>query len=253
MTYEHVSLTTDDGVAHLTLERSQTSNAFDLPFAVEFRAAIAEIASDPEVTVVVITGSGRRFCAGGDVPSMLKASDVASYLLELATVLDGALQDLALLTKPVVCGVQGAVAGAGLGLMLSADVIIAHRDTKFLTAYAGIGLTPDCGVSYLLPRAIGQQRALELALTGRVLSAEEALSWGLVNQVVESDAGEHAADVARKLAAGPAQAFGETRRLLRKSWSASRAESGSDEAHTISRMSRSPQAAKLLADFGVDR
>ncbi|MEO6470539.1 MAG: enoyl-CoA hydratase/isomerase family protein [Aeromicrobium sp.] len=252
MTYESLSLSVDHGVAHLRLERPHASNAFDLPFAREFCDAVEEISSDPMTVAVAITGAGKRFCAGGDVDSMVREGDVEAYLLELATVLDGALQILAQLCKPVVAGVQGAVAGAGLGLMLCADLIVADRSTKFLTAYAGIGLTPDCGVSYLLPRAIGQQRALELALTGRVLNSDEALSWGLINRVVESDAGDHAVDLARELAAGPSQALGETRRLLRQGWAATRAESGASEAQMIARISRTPDAVRLLSDFGAN-
>jgi enoyl-CoA hydratase/carnithine racemase len=111
---------------------------------------------------------------------MVTAPDRASYVHELAATFEAGLRRLSELPVPVVAAVHGAVACAGLAVVLNCDVVIAARSTKFLMAYSAVGLTPDCGVSYLLPRAVGQQRALELALTGRTLSAEEAMAWGLV-------------------------------------------------------------------------
>ena len=119
--------------------------------------------------------------------SFAAADDRATYLHTLATELEAQLRRLSELPKPVVAGVHGAVAGAGLALVLHADVVVAGESTKFVMAYSAIGLTPDCGVSYLLPRAIGQQRALELAVGGKVLNAEEARDWGLVTEVVDDD------------------------------------------------------------------
>jgi 2-(1,2-epoxy-1,2-dihydrophenyl)acetyl-CoA isomerase len=150
----------------------------------------------------------------------------------------------------VVAGVHGAVAGAGLALVLNADLVVAGESTKFVMAYTAIGLTPDCGVSYLLPRAIGQQRALELAVSGRVLNAEEARDWGLVTEVVDDDqVARRTAEVARALASGPARAFGETKRLIRSSWDVSRADNAKDEADTIGRMVTSDDAESLIRQF----
>lgn len=238
-----------DGLARLTLNRPEASNSVDLPTAEVFKTAVERAAADETVSVVLVTGNGKRFCAGGDVSSMVSAKDRPAYLLELAHVLDGALQRLATLDKPVVAAVQGAVAGAGLGLMLSADVIVAERSTKFLTAYSAIGLTPDCGVSYLLPRAIGQQRALQLALTGRVLDGDEACEWGLVTEVVDDRAKERAEEIATQLASGPTFAYAQTRRLIRSSWDVTREQSGSDEARTIAEAVASPAATELIKRF----
>lgn len=146
MTENSILYDVHDGLARLTLNRPEASNSMDLPTAEAFKTAVERAAADEKVRVVLVTGNGKRFCAGGDVGSMASAENRPAYLLELALVLDGALQRLATLDKPVVAAVQGAVAGAGLGLMLSADVIVAERSTKFLTAYSAIGLTPDCGV-----------------------------------------------------------------------------------------------------------
>ena len=246
---DNVLFDVQDGIGRLTLNRPEASNAVDLPTAVAIGAAADSAATDESVRVVLVNGNGKRFCAGGDVSSMVVADDRAGYLLELANELDSALQRLAALDKPVVAAVQGAVAGAGLGLMLSADIIIAERSTKFLTAYAGIGLTPDCGVSYLLPRAIGQQRALQFALTGRVLDGDEACEWGLVTEVVDGEARRRAEDIARLLATGPTFAYGQTRRLIRSSWDFTRQHSGADEARTISAAVDSPEAVELIEKF----
>jgi 2-(1,2-epoxy-1,2-dihydrophenyl)acetyl-CoA isomerase len=238
-----------DGVAHIRLNRPEASNAVDLPTAHELVSAVTVAGDDDGVRAVLVTGAGKRFCAGGDVASMLASDDQPAYLLDLAGVLDGALQSLAALEKPVVAAVQGAVAGAGLAVMLSCDLVVAEAGTKFVFAYPGVGLTPDCGVSWLLPRAVGQQRALELALTGRVLEAPTAQEWGLVTEVVVSDATSRAQELAGALAAGPSYAFGQARRLLRSSWESTRAGVGSEEARTIAVAVQTPDAERALTAF----
>jgi 2-(1,2-epoxy-1,2-dihydrophenyl)acetyl-CoA isomerase len=239
----------DGAVGRIVLERPQAANSFDLPAARAFGAAV-EQAEATTVRAVSLTARGPRFCAGGDVASFVAADDRARYLRTLATELEAHLRRLSELPKPVVAGVHGAVAGAGLAFVLNADLVVAGESTKFVMAYPAIGLTPDCGVSYLLPRAIGQQRALELALSGRVLDAEEARDWGLVTEVVDDDQVRgRTADVAGALASGPAQAFGETKRLIRSSWGASRADNAQDEADTIGRMVASDDADRLIQQF----
>lgn len=225
-----------DGVARITLARPRRANAVDLPTAEALAEAVTLAGSSPDVRVVLVAGEGPRFCAGGDVAAMAAADDMAAAVLELASRADAGLQALDALEKPVVARVQGVVAGAGLAVLLAADVVVCARSTRFVPAYAGVGLTPDCGLSWLLPRAVGQQRALEYLLTGRELDAEEAHRWGLVTTVVDDESLESAAaEVVRSLADGPAFALGQTRRLVRSSWSTSRADAGADEALTISR------------------
>lgn len=186
--YTGIRYTVADSVARITLARPEVSNSVDLPTARSIAAAVQSAGADDSVRAVLVDADGPRFCAGGDVASMAASDDQATYLLDLANAFDGALQRLAALQKPVVAAVQGAAAGAGLATVLACDVVVAARGTKFLTAYAGIGLTPDCGLSYLLPRAVGQQRALELALTGRVLSADEAVTISRAVDTPESQA-----------------------------------------------------------------
>ena len=244
-----LNLTICDGVAHLEMTRPEQSNSFDLPAARAFAEAVRAVELDDGVRVVLLTGAGKRFSAGGDVSSMTAAQDQSAYLHELADTLDGALQRLDSLPKPVVVAVQGAVAGAGIGLMLTGDLIVAERATKFVTAYAGVGLTPDCGVSWLLPRAVGQQRALLLTLTPLAIDGDQALSWGLVSEVVDRDAVGRAHEIASSLAAGPSRALGQARRLQRSSWSVDRATSGADESRTIAKAVTTPEAKALLETF----
>lgn len=238
-----------DGVGRLVLARPEQSNSFDLPAARDMALAVEAVSVD-EVLAITLTAEGKRFCAGGDVTSFLASDDAPAYLLELANVLEGALRDLADLSKPVVAGVRGAVAGAGLAVMLSADVIVASRATKFVMAYPGIGLTPDCGVSYLVPRAVGQHRALDFALTGRVLSADEALDWGLVTYVVDDEQVEaKVAEIARTWADSAPAALGQARRLIRSSWDTSGPEQGADESATIAAAVAGAEAQRLVAAF----
>ncbi|MGI5242261.1 enoyl-CoA hydratase/isomerase family protein [Dactylosporangium sp. CA-139066] len=237
------------GVGRICLNRPEASNSVDLDTARALGRAVTAAAAD-DVKAVLLVGAGKRFCAGGDVRSFVDAAQPSAYLHELASVLGSELGRLADLPKPVVAGVHGAVAGAGLAFVLHADIVVAGRSTKFLMAYAGVGLTPDCGVSYLLPRAVGLQRALDLALTGRVLTAEEALDWGLVTEVVDDDVvHERAAELAGRLASGPAHALGQAKRLIRSSYEVTRERSVADEASTIAAAVSTEEAQRLVGQF----
>lgn len=246
---ETVDLAIREGIAHLTLTRPESANAFDLPTATAFGQAVDQIADSSDVRAVVLSGQGKRFCAGGDVASFDAADDPQAYIRELADVLDGAMQRFAALPVATVVAVQGAAAGAGLSVMLGADVIVAARSTKFVTAYASIGLTPDVGLSWLLPRAIGQVRALDLLLTGRVLDGPTALDWGLVTELTDDDPLVRAQEIAATIASGPAQALGQARRLVRNAWSTSRSEAGDDESRTIADRVGTEEAQELIGAF----
>lgn len=241
-----VELTVADGVGHIELNRPEASNTIDMAVATGLREAVAAVAADDSVRAVLLTGAGKRFCSGGDIGSFVDEPD--GFLQQLADEAGAAVMALEDLDTPVVTAVQGAVAGGGLGIMLGGDVIIAQEGTKFVFAYPSIGLTPDCGVSYLLPRAIGQQRALAFALSGRPMSADDALAQGLVAEVVE-DAVGRAREVATSMAKGASGAFGDSRRLLRSSWTRDRATSAADEAATLSRRGQGEEARALFAQF----
>ena len=203
-------------VAHLTLVRADAANTINLQFGREFLAAAFAIEEASSVRAVLLTAEGKNFCFGGDLKAMIAAgSDVGAYLSELTTNLHAGMTHLARLDAPVIAAVNGTAAGGGLGLVLAADLAIAARSAKFAPAYTGVGLTPDAGCTFLLPRAVGYKRAMELLLTNRVLDAQQALDWGLVNQVVEDQSlAQTAAALAARLAAGPIGAFGAVKRLL---------------------------------------
>lgn len=237
-----------EGVARIELNRPDAANSLDFDLARDLQAAVDRVAGDDTVRAVLVTGAGKRFCAGGDVGSFVDAADPTAYLHQLATEADAAVRALTDLAKPVVAAVHGAVAGAGLAIMLSCDLVVAGPATKFVFAYPSIGLTPDCGVSWLLPRAVGQQRALSFALSGRALAAEEALGWGMVSELADDHLGR-GRELAASLASGPAGALGATRQLLRTGWDLDRAAVGALEASSISERVTTDEARPLIDRF----
>ena len=204
-----------DSIAFLTFARPEAANTLNLQFGREFLAAAFAVEAAP-VRAVVMTGQGKNFCFGGDLKGMVASgADVRAYLSELTTNLHAGMALLARLDAPVIAAVNGTAAGAGLGLVLAADLAVAARSAKFVPAYTAVGLTPDAACTFLLPRAVGYKRAMELFLTNRMLDAQQALDWGLVNQVVEDEKlTETASALAARLAAGPVGAFGAVKRLL---------------------------------------
>jgi 2-(1,2-epoxy-1,2-dihydrophenyl)acetyl-CoA isomerase len=212
---------------------------------------VASIAESEEVRSVLVHGAGPRFCGGGDLKAMLASDDRLTYVRTLAVELDLAFQDLAALSIPVVAAVHGSVAGAGLALMLSCDIIVAASDTQFVPAYPGVALTPDCGLSWLLPRAIGQQRALAFLLRNEHVNASVAEEWGLVASVVSpEDLEPESYQTARALAEGPAWAFGQTRDLVRRSFESSRADAGVREADVVTAAANHSDARERMERFG---
>jgi 2-(1,2-epoxy-1,2-dihydrophenyl)acetyl-CoA isomerase len=238
-----------DGVAHLWLARAQSANSFDLELGRAFLAAAFEVQA-ARARVVLMRGEGKNFCFGGDLKAMVSAgADVRAYLTELTTHLHAGIALLARLDAPVIAAVQGSAAGAGLGLVLAADLAIAARSARFAPAYLGVGLTPDASCTFLLPRAVGSKRAMELLLTNRVLDAAEALDWGLVNQVVDDERlAETAEGWAARLAAGPTGAFGALKRLLGESQPGLEAQLAR-ESDTIAARGASGEGREAIAAF----
>lgn len=178
------------------------------------RDAIAEVGADPDIRAVVLTGSGKAFCAGQDLGEHAQAlrSDAAHALDTVDEHYNPIVLGLATMPKPVIAAVNGLCFGAGLGFALACDLRIASSKAKFGTAFTAIGLTCDSGLSVTLARAVGAARASELVLRANTFTAEDALTWGIVGQVVEPDdlAGETAA-LAAKLADGPTLAYAEAK------------------------------------------
>jgi 2-(1,2-epoxy-1,2-dihydrophenyl)acetyl-CoA isomerase len=245
-----VRLEIRDHIAYLTLARPDAANTMNLQFGREFLAAAFAIEAATTVRAVVLTGQGKNFCFGGDLKGMMASgADVGAYLRELTTNLHAGMALLARLDAPVIAAVNGTAAGAGLGLVLAADLAIAARSSKFAPAYTGVGLTPDAGCTFLLPRAVGYKRAMDLFLTNRVLDAQQALDWGLVNQVVEDEnLAAHAAALAARLAAGPVGAFGAVKRLLAEAVPGFEAQLAR-ESRSISSRGMSPEGSEGITAF----
>jgi 2-(1,2-epoxy-1,2-dihydrophenyl)acetyl-CoA isomerase len=217
---EPVLFERDGDVATIRLNRPDRLNAVDAEVAPLLLDACRRAEREEGIRALVLAGEGRAFLAGGDLNAFHEAGDAAPELVRgLIGLLEETVQVLDRLRMPIVARVQGAVAGAGMSLMLAADVIVAADDTKLAFAYTSIGTTPDGGLSWSLPRAVGMHRAMEIALLGEPIDAQRALALGLVTKVVpRAELDEETAKVAARLAAGPTQAFARTRELLRNSW-----------------------------------
>ena len=211
--------TTDAGVRTITLDRPERLNAVNPRLAAELPVALADAAADDAVRVVVLTGAGRGFCAGLDLqdPALLDDTRRAGRLDDLGWVGRWVLA-LAACEKPIVAAVNGPAAGAGFGLALGADLRLVSAAATLSAGYVRIGLSPDAGVSYHLPRLVGLGVATDLLLTGRDVAAEEALRLGLATAVVPADGfAAVVAAYAARLAEGPPVAHALTKRLLRAS------------------------------------
>ncbi|MBM3361077.1 MAG: enoyl-CoA hydratase [Betaproteobacteria bacterium] len=205
----------DGGIVHLRFNRPAALNSIDLAMASAFHQACRELAQDDSVRVVVLGGEGRAFMAGGDLPSM--QADPVGGSTALIAQMHPALEILAGLRAPVIASVHGAVAGAGLGVALAADLVIAAQGTRFSLAYPRIGTSPDCSTSWGLVRWVGMRKAMEIALLSDSLDADEALRIQLVNRVVPAD--ELAAQTqaaAQRIAQGAPIALGHLKALLRQ-------------------------------------
>ncbi|HEY6484685.1 MAG TPA: enoyl-CoA hydratase/isomerase family protein [Steroidobacteraceae bacterium] len=250
MSTPSIQVETRGAVALVKLNRPDSANTLNLETAMDLLAAAMTCARNPAVRAVVLTGAGRHFCFGGDLRSIAaKAPAMDAYLRELTGYLHLAISHFVRMDAPVIAAVNGTAAGAGVGLVAMADLAVCGRSSKFNLAYTGVGLTPDAGTSFLLPRAVGAKRAMELLLLNRALSADEALSWGLVNQVVEdSRLLDTAIAIAERLADGPAHAFGKTKRLLAHSLGAFESHMVL-ESETISTQSVTAEGAEGIAAF----
>jgi 2-(1,2-epoxy-1,2-dihydrophenyl)acetyl-CoA isomerase len=236
-------------VAHLMFARPQVANTMDLQFGRDFLASALAIESSG-ARAVVISGQGKNFCFGGDLKGMVSSgADVQTFLSELTTNLHAGLALFTRLNAPVIAAVTGTAAGAGLGVVLAADIAIAEQTAKFVPAYTAVGLTPDAGCTFFLPRAIGYKRAMEMLLMNRVLDATEALTWGLVNQVVgDGQVVEAALALAARFADGPHTAFGGVKRLLSDSQPGYEAQLAR-ESRLITAQGASAQAREGIAAF----
>ncbi|MDQ8046041.1 MAG: enoyl-CoA hydratase-related protein [Solirubrobacteraceae bacterium] len=235
----------DRGIATLPVATSMTAE-----WLRQFRDDATALATLDGVRVVVLAAEGRFFNLGGDLPSMAQTEDPGAVLRELAGTLHEGVLALSTVGVPVIARVQGPAAGAGMSLVLGADLAIASESASLTMAYTGVGLSPDGGASWLLPRIVGARRASELILTNRTLTAAEALDLGILTQVVPADELDDAVDaLAAKLAAGPTASYAASKRLLSTSPDNDLATQLALEGESIAAMAASPTGREGVAAF----
>jgi len=218
MTYESILVSAADGVARIALNRSDRLNSFTRAMHAELRDALDKLG---DARVLVLTGMGRGFCAGQDLNDRAVAPGEAVDLGEtVEESWNPLIRKLASLPQPVIARVNGVAAGAGANIALACDLVIAAKSAKFIQSFSALGLIPDSGGSWHLPRLVGQARALGLALTGEPLPAEKAAEWGLIWKAVEDEQLDAEVDaVAAKLAALPPLGLAAIKNIIRTSGS----------------------------------
>lgn len=242
------------GVARITLNRPDKMNSFIAPMHAALRDALETIQNDTAIRVLVITGAGRAFCAGQDL-----ADDEMQFVPgepppDLGRVVERYYKPLVMqlnrLRVPTIAAVNGVAAGAGASIAMACDLVIASDKASFLIPFSKIGLIPDTGASWHLPRAVGQARAMGLALTARKLSAQQAADWGLIWETVAADAFEaHVTEVAEQLAIMPTRALVETREAIKSAGDRTLEAHLSFEAEMMARLGRSDDYIEGVAAF----
>jgi len=221
MTYESIQFKIENGIALLTLSRPDRLNSFTQAMHLEVRDALDKLQADRSVRVLVLTGAGRGFCAGQDLSD--RAVDPGAPSVDLGESVEKFYAPLVLTLKnlpmPVICAVNGVAAGAGANLALACDIVLAAKSASFIEAFSKLGLIPDTGGTWHLPRLIGHARAMGLALLGEKLSAEKAEEWGLIWRCVPDEAlmGEALA-MAEHFAAAPTKGLAFTKRAIQASY-----------------------------------
>ena len=221
MDYETLNFDVAGSIAMITLNRPDDANALNLTMAEELLAVSIACSSNSDIRAVVLTGEGKLFCGGGDLNEFKQAGDEKeALLLRMATILHAAIIRFSNMDSPLIVAVNGTAGGGGFSLLLSGDYVLASNKAKFVSAYTASGLTPDGSSTFFLAKHVGLLRAKELMFTNRVLTAQEAFEWGLVNKVVEADQlSNEAQAMAKNFASGPTKAFGRLKRLMQTAYS----------------------------------
>lgn len=255
MPYTHILFEIQEHVAYLTLNRPQARNAIHRELATELMQVALECDTNPDVRVVVLSGAGNIFCVGGDIKSFAaQGEQLPAYLHETTTYLHSAISCLMRMNAPVIAAVEGSAAGGGMSLACACDLVVAGASARFTAAYTRIGLTPDGSLTYVLSRLTGIRRALELILTNRTLSAEEAHQWGIITAVVPDGTVQEQAEIlARQLAQGATLAFGATKRLLHQGMIESLETQMMHESRSIAAMATSADAQEGISAFLAKR
>lgn len=252
ITYEMV-----DSVARIQLAHSGAHNSLDQPMGAALRTAAERAAKDAasgDAKVVVVSAQGRVFSVGGDLGDFAAAEDRGAAVKATADGLHAGLATLRALEVPVVSVIHATAAGGGLGIALVGDIVIAAAEAKLVMAYTASGLTPDCGLTSVIPNRLTWARAMDLALTNRVLTGAEAADWGLVSRAVPAAELDDAVDaVVSSLRDGPAGAFAETKRLMAEAEDRTFADQLDHEAATISRAIGAPEGVEGVDAFLAKR
>ena len=248
---ELILYTVDNGIATITFNRPQVMNALDPETIVAFRAVCERAELDAPARVVVLRGAGPAFLAGGDVASFkANLADFSVKVIELAGEMHRGILALRRAPKPVIASVHGAVAGAGMSIMMACDLIVAAEGTQFNMAYSRIGTSPDGGASWFLPRLVGYQKAMEMLLLADTLDVAEMQAMGVIHRVVAAAELEAATlKLAQRLAAGPARAYAETKGLLNSELNQILSEQLDAEAQAFSRCAAHADFAEGVTAF----
>ncbi len=253
MKMEYTTLLFDvrDHVAHITLNRPDAANSINEEMGKDLMHAALRCDEDPEIRAVLISGSGKIFSGGGDLKAFsAKGNQLPYYIKEITTYLHAAMSRFTRMDAPVVAALHGAVAGAGMSIAIACDIVIAAETTRFTVAYTRAGLVPDGSSTYFLPRIVGLKRALELTLTNRIFSAQEALQWGLITRVVpDNELLAQARAVAVQLANGPTRAYGISKRLLHSGWTETLETQMENESQAIANSARTRDAREGITAF----
>jgi 2-(1,2-epoxy-1,2-dihydrophenyl)acetyl-CoA isomerase len=255
MRYEAITLDTTGGVATITLNRPDAFNALNLTLGRELLSVVIELDEEPAVRCIVLTGAGKAFCGGGDVKDFTdNLPRVGALIKELTTYVHGAVSRLVRTPKPVLTAVNGVAAGGGFSLAIAGDLVLAAESARFTMAYSRIAATPDGSSTYWLPRLVGLRRATELFYTNRVLTAREALEWGLVSRVVpDAELREATRRLAEELAQGPTLALGRGKLLFHAATTESLETQMELESQSIARSGHSEDFAEGVRAFVAKR
>lgn len=219
MTYNTILFDRENGVGRITLNRPDRLNSFTVEMHEEVACALSVVENDDEIRCLLLTGAGRGFCAGQDLSDRAVAPGSASVDLgeSVEKRYNPLVRRLSKLPKPAICAVNGVAAGAGANIALACDIVLAARSARFIESFSNIGLVPDSGGSWILPRLVGQARALGLALTGEPISGETAEQWGLIWRAVDdAELMTAATAMAEKFAIGPTRGLARTKQAIRQ-------------------------------------
>lgn len=219
MAYRFILFEVDQGVARITLNRPDVLNSIHTAMSGEIQEALAHAAREPEIRAVLLTGKGRGFCAGQDLDEVRPGGPVNDFAAHARKAYTPIVRGLRALEKPVVCAVNGVAAGAGANLALACDLVLAAEEASFVQSFAKIGLVPDTGGTFVLPRLVGMARATALAMLAEKLTSAQAVEIGLIYRAVPAASLDaEASKLALHLATQPTLGLGLTKRLLNAAW-----------------------------------